>query len=144
MNLTWQANLLHSIVNTNLNLQIVFQSLEFNYKKSKFINNLSVFILLSPPLKSPSSLASMALYLSKSGKLLPHFKQKICSLGMISLTSIASCFSQNPPLSPQPPYAAPSLFASRRFGSVKAENLASITNTADSQVFTYNTICIFN
>ncbi|KAL1538974.1 3-methyl-2-oxobutanoate dehydrogenase (2-methylpropanoyl-transferring) [Salvia divinorum] len=86
----------------------------------------------------------MALYLSKSGKLLPHFKQKICSLGMISLSSIGSCFSQNPPLSPEDgktPYAAPahhpSLFASRRFGSVKAEKLASITNTGDSQALNF-------
>lgn len=83
----------------------------------------------------------MALFLSKSGKLLPHFIQKMSSLGMIDISSWGGRFSQNPPLlpengtNPRPVLDNnPALFASRRFGSVKADKLASIDHGGDSQV----------
>lgn len=83
----------------------------------------------------------MALFLSKSGKLLPHFKQKMCSLGMINISSWGGRFTQNPPLlpengtNPRPVLDNnPALFASRRFGSVKADKLVSIDHGGDSQV----------
>lgn len=86
----------------------------------------------------------MALFLSKSGKLLPHFKQKMCSLGMINISSWGGRFTQNPPLlpengtNPRPVLDNnPALFASRRFGSVKADKLVSIDHGGDSQVLNF-------
>ncbi|XP_057770068.1 2-oxoisovalerate dehydrogenase subunit alpha 2, mitochondrial-like [Salvia miltiorrhiza] len=86
----------------------------------------------------------MALYLSKSGKFLPHFITKMSSLGMINLSSLGSCLSQNPPLLTEDgrtSYAAPgndpTHFVCRRFGSVKADKLASISTNADSQLLNF-------
>ncbi|KAH6765462.1 thiamine diphosphate-binding fold superfamily protein [Perilla frutescens var. hirtella] len=68
----------------------------------------------------------------------------MASLGMINLSSWGSCFSQNPPFLPENGTTRhavsgtdPTLFASRRFGSVKADKLDSANIGGDSQVLNF-------
>ncbi|PIM98280.1 Branched chain alpha-keto acid dehydrogenase complex, alpha subunit [Handroanthus impetiginosus] len=87
----------------------------------------------------------MALYLSKSRKILPHLKPKMSFLGKINLSSWNSCFSQNQAFlstngrNPHPFLCnRPALFTSRRFDSAKADkHLGSLHNGGDPQALNF-------